>query len=215
LFQIVGVVADVKETGLDQPPKEEMYFSYWQAQGNYMVPATLVIRTDGDPATLVSAMRQAVWSVDASLPISDVTTTHELLDRELEPRRVQTVLLGTLGALALTLACVGLYGVMAYLVAQQNHEIGIRLALGARRADVLNLILGRGVKLAMTGGVIGIIVALLSTRLMRSLLFDVSPFDPVTFASVAVLLTFVALAASYISARRAMRIDPMVALRTE
>jgi len=215
LFQIVGIAGDVKQMGLDVPAKEEMYFPYWQAQGNYMVPSTLVIRTNGDPASVAGAMRQVVWSMDASLPVSDVMTMDDVLHTELKPRRVQAVLLGGFATLALTLACVGIYGVMAYLVGRQNHEIGVRMALGARRADVLRLILGRGAKLTTTGAAIGIIAALLSTRLMRSLLFGVSPFDPLTFAGVALLLMLVALAACYVPARRAMRVDPMVALRYE
>ena len=215
LFQIVGIAGDVKQMGLDVPAKEEMYFPYWQAQGNYMVPSTLVIRTNGDPASVAGAMRQVVWSMDAGLPVSDVMTMDDVLYTELKPRRVQAVLLGGFATLALTLACVGIYGVMAYLVGRQNHEIGVRMALGARRADVLRLILGRGAKLTTTGAAIGIIAALLSTRLMRSLLFGVSPFDPLTFAGVALLLMLVALAACYVPARRAMRVDPMVALRYE
>jgi putative ABC transport system permease protein len=215
LFQIVGIVDDVKEMGLDEPPKEEMYFPYWQAQGNYMVPGTLVVRTTGDPTSLASAVRDAVWSVDPHQPVSEIVTMDGVLDREVAQRRVQAVLLGGLAALALTLACVGIYGVMAYLVTQQNHEIGIRMALGAHSRNIVGLILGRGAKLTATGVATGIATALLVTRLMRSLLFGVSPFDPLTFAGVALLLTFVALAACYFPARRALRIDPMVALRFE
>jgi predicted permease len=215
LFQIVGIVGDVKEMGLDEPPKEEMYFPYWQAQGNYMVPSTLVVHTKGDPTTLAGAVREAVWSVDPDQPVSGVVTMDGVLDREVAQRRVQAVLLGGFATLALTLACVGIYGVMAYLVTRQSHEIGIRIALGADSGNILHLILVRGAKLTATGVAIGIAAALLVTRLMRSLLFDVSPFDPLTFAGVALLLTFVALAACYVPARRAMRIDPMVALRFE
>jgi putative ABC transport system permease protein len=214
-IEIVGIVGDVRQMGLNAPPKEEMYFPYWQAEGNYMMPRALAIRTTGSPMNLLSAVRQAVWSVDPSQPLSNVMTMDAILDREVEQRRVQAVLLGGLATLSLTLACVGIYGVMAYLVAQQNHEIGIRVALGAHPRSILRLILGRGAKLTVTGVGIGSISALLATRLMSSLLFGVSSIDPPTFASVAALLTFVALLACYIPAHRAMRVDPMVALRHE
>jgi ABC-type antimicrobial peptide transport system permease subunit len=138
-----------------------------------------------------------------------------VLDREVAQRRVQGVLLCGFAALALILACVGIYGVMAYLVTRQKHEIGIRLALGAHSHNILGLILGRGAKLTATGVGVGIPAALLATRLMRGLLFGVSAMDPLTFASVTLLLTLVALAACYIPAMRAMRVDPIVALRYE
>ena len=214
-IQIVGVVSNVRQMGLDVLPKEEMYFPYLQANGNYMMARALVIRTTTDPMSLLSAVRLAVWSIDPDQALSEVMTMDDILDREVEQRRNQASLLGALAALALTLACVGIYGVMAYLVTQQNHEIGIRVALGAHSRDILVLILGRGATLTATGLGIGIAAALLVTRLMRSLLFGVSPFDPLTFVGVALLLTFVALAACYFPTRRAMRIDPMVALRFE
>jgi predicted permease len=213
LFQIVGIVADVKEIGLDEPPKEEMYFPYWQAQGNYMVPSVLVVHTKGDPTNIASAVSEAVWSVDPDQPVSQIRTMNDVLDREVAQRRVQAILLGALAALAMTLACVGIYGVTAYLVTQQNHEIGIRVALGADSGNILGLVLGRGAKWTATGVGIGIAGAIFVTRLMRSLLFGVSPFDPLTFLTVALVLTFVALAACYIPARRATRVDPIVALR--
>ena len=212
-FQIVGIVDDVKQMGLDEPAKEEMYFPYWQAQGNYMVPSTLVVHTRGDPTSVARAVREAVWSVDRDQPVSEIATMDDILDREVEPRRVQAVLLGGLAALALTLACVGIYGVMAYLVTQRNREIGIRVALGAHRGDILSLILGRGAKLTLAGVSIGLVAALPITRLMGALLFGVSPMDPLTFAGVAFLLISVALVACYIPAWRAMRVDPIVALR--
>jgi ABC-type antimicrobial peptide transport system permease subunit len=139
----------------------------------------------------------------------------DILDREVEQRRNQASLLGGLATLALTLACVGIYGVMAYLVAQQHHEFGVRTALGARPRDILRLVLRRGLQLTVAGVGIGMISGLGITRIMGSLLFGVSPFDPLTFAGVVFLLTAFALAASYIPARRGMRVDPMVALRYE
>jgi putative ABC transport system permease protein len=215
LFQIVGIVDDVKEMGLDEPPKEEMYFPHWQSQGNYMVPSILVVHTKGDPTNLAGAVREAVWSVDPDQPVSKVVTMDGVLNREVGQRGVQAVLLGGLAALAMTLACVGIYGVMAYVVTQQNHEIGIRVALGAHSRNILALVLGRGAKLTATGVGIGIAAAFLVSRLMRSLLFGVSPFDLLTFATAAFVLTFVALAACYIPARRASRVDPIMALRFE
>jgi putative ABC transport system permease protein len=213
--QIIGIVGDVKQMGLNEPPKEEMYFPYWQADGNYMRPRDLVILTAGSPMNLASAVRQAVWSIDPDQPVSAIMTMDDVLDREVLQRRVQTALLGGFATLALTLACVGIYGVMAYLVTQQRHEIGIRLAVGAHPRHILGLILNRGAQLTATGVGIGIATALLATRLMRGLLFGVTPIDPITFGSVALLLILIALAACYIPARRAMRVDPMVALRYE
>jgi len=214
-IQIVGIVGNVRQVGLNEPPKEEMYFPYWQAQGNYMVPQTMVLRTAEDPVQLAGAMREAVWSIDPNQPVSDIMTMDDVLDKEVAQRRVQAFLLGGLAALALMLACVGIYGVMAYLVAQQKQEIGIRMALGAHPGDILGLILGRGAKLTLAGVGFGLAAAVLATRLMQSLLFEVSPMDPLTFAGVAILLTAVALAACYIPARRAMRVDPLMALRHE
>jgi putative ABC transport system permease protein len=184
-------------------------------KGNYMMARALAIRTVTDPMSLLSAVRQVIWSIDPEQPISDVMTMDDILDREVEQRRNQASLLGGLAALALILACVGIYGVMAYLVAQQNHEFGVRAALGAGPGDIFGLVLGRGIKLTATGVGIGIAAALLVTRLMRSLLFGVSSFDPLTLGGVVLLLTLVALAACYVPARRAMRIDPMVALHFE
>ena len=215
LFQIVGIVRDVKQMGLDEPPKSEMYFPFWQAQGNYMMPRDLAVRTTGDPRTLANAVRQAVWSVDPDLPVSGAMTMDDVLDLEVAQRRVQALLLGAFAVLALTLSCIGIYGVMAYLVAQQNHEIGVRAALGAGPLDILNLVLSRGIKLTAAGVSIGVAASLLLTRLIAGLLFGVSPFDPLTLTTVALLLSVVALAACYIPARRAMHADPMHALRCE
>ena len=139
----------------------------------------------------------------------------DVLDREVEPRKVQTFLLGGLAGLALMLACVGIYGVIAYMVTQEHHEIGVRMALGADSARILRLILGRGFALTGTGVCMGTFAALVVTRYMKTLFFGVRPIDPVIFLLAAVLLTSIALAASYLPARRAMRIDPMVALRGE
>lgn len=211
----MGVVGDVRQISLDAVPKEEMYFPYWQAEGNYMMPRDLVIRTTRNPMRLAGALRQTVWSVAPDQPLSDVMTMDDIVDRDIEPRRIQTVLLGGLAALALTLACVGIYGVIAYMVTQEHHQIGIRAALGASPGSILRLILGRASKLTFVGVSIGITTALLITRFMSTLLFGLSAADPLAFMAAAILLTSIALLASYLPARRAMRIDPMIALRCE
>jgi putative ABC transport system permease protein len=153
--------------------------------------------------------------LDPNQPIANVKTVEPYLDQQLEEPRYYMMLLGIFAAVATVLAAVGIYGVMAYSVAQRTHEIGIRMALGASPRDVLKLVLGQGLKLALAGTVIGIAGALALTRLIQGLLFQVSATDPITFISVAALLTIVALAASYLPARRATRVDPMVALRYE
>src|SRR5258708_22305532 len=188
-IEIVVVVSNVRQMGLDVLPKEEMYFPYWQANGNYMMARALVIRTTTDPMSLLSAVRLAVWSIDPDQALSEVMTMDDILDREVEQRRNQASLLGGLSTLALTLACVGMYGVMAYLVAQQHHEFGVRTALGARPRDILRLVMQRGVKLTAAGVGIGIGSGFVITTIMRSLLFGVSPFDLVTFAGAVFLLT--------------------------
>lgn len=214
-FQIVGIIGDLRQKGLDAPPKEEMYFPYWQANGNYMVPSTLVIRAASDPEGLASAVRKAIWSVDPNQPVTDVMTMDDVLDSDVLQRRVQGGLLSGLAALALVLACVGIYGVMAYLVAQRTQEMGIRMALGAQRMDVLALIIGEGMKIACLGIVIGLLGAAMLTRLMASLLFGTSPTDPLTYGGVSLLLLMVTLIACCIPAHRATRIDPVLALRAE
>jgi putative ABC transport system permease protein len=200
---------------LDAAPKEEMYFPYWQAQGNYMMPRELVIRTTGNPIDLAGAVRQTVWSVAPDQPVSDVMTMDDVLAHDVGQRRIQTVLLGGLAALALALACVGIYGVIAYLVTQERHQIGIRAALGATPGRILHLVLGSASKLTFIGVSIGIFAALVVTRFMKTLLFGVSEVDPLTFVGAAILLTSVALLAGYLPARRAMCIDPVIALRCE
>ncbi|MBV8808102.1 MAG: ABC transporter permease [Acidobacteriaceae bacterium] len=214
-FQIVGVVGDVRQMSLDAVAKEEMYFPYWQAEGNYMMPRDLVIRITGNPMDLAGALRKTVWAVAPDQPVSDVRTMDDIVDHEVGERRIQTVLLGGLAALALVLACVGIYGVVAYLVTQEHHQIGIRAALGATPRGILRLVLARASKLTFIGLSIGILAALLITRFMKSLLFGVSGIDPLPFVAAAILLTSVALLASYLPARTAMRIDPVIALRCE
>lgn len=175
----------------------------------------LVVRSATDPASLVPAIRAAVAAVDKDQPISGVETMKQLVSDSVSTRRLTLVLLGLFSGLALVLAAIGIYGVMAYSVAQRTHEIGIRMAVGAQQKDVLGLVLGEGARLTLWGVGFGVAAALGLTRLLSSLLFAVSASDPLTYAAVAVVLVVVALLASYIPARRALRVDPIVALRYE
>jgi putative ABC transport system permease protein len=210
--EIVGVVGDVKTNGLDEPVGPMIYWPYFQFPQNFN---TIVVRSDGDPLRLASAAKAAIWAVDKNQPISKIETMEQVLSESLARRRLYMVLLAVFAAAALLLASVGIYGVVSYSVTQRRREMGIRIAIGAERGDVLRLVLGQGARAATLGIAFGIAAALVLTRLMASLLFGVSAADPLTFLAVALLLTLVSLAASYIPARRAMRVDPMVALRHE
>jgi putative ABC transport system permease protein len=212
---IVGVVADVKHSGLNQPTDPAVYTPFAQNDEAWRYFMTLAIRTRGASAGLVEEVKKQVWSMDSQIPVSDVESMDDLMSVSLAQQRFNLLLLGGFAALALILASVGVYGLMAYGVSQRTHEIGIRIALGAQRRDVLRLVVGDGAKLAFAGIVIGVLGALALTRLMINLLFEVKPTDPATFAAVAILLSVVALLACYIPARRAMKVDPMVALRYE
>ena len=214
-IRIVGIAGDVHQMTLSEPPRQEMYFPYWQAKDNWMVPRDLVIRTTGDPQTLTRAARQAIWSIDRDQPVSNVMTLDELLDEEVAQKRVQAMLLGALAALALVLACVGIYGVLSYLVTQRTQEIGVRVALGADAAHVFRTVAGQGMGLTAIGIVSGLLASLLLSRLLMSLLFGVNPTDPLTYFGAVVVFTILALLACYIPARRAAKVDPMVALRYE
>jgi predicted permease len=211
---VVGVVGDVKNMGLDAPVRAEMYLPYEQVFYNAsFAPAALVVRTAGDPLGVVTSIRRAVAEIDPNQPVSNVKTLDEILVAETSMRGVGTWLMGAFAALSLLLAAVGLYGVLSYTVSQRLPELGLRMALGAQRVDMLALVVSNGLWLAFLGCAIGIAAALALTRWMRSLLFEVSPSDPVTFASVAALLGAVALAACYVPARRAMKADVVGLLR--
>jgi putative ABC transport system permease protein len=212
---IVGVVQDVKYWGLNQPVDPAVYAPFSQSDEPWRRWMTLAIRTSGPSNTLVDEVKQHVWSLDRQIPVSDIHSMNELMAVSLDQERFNMSLLGIFAALALILAAVGIYGLMAYAVSQRTHEIGVRVAVGAQQRDVLALVVREGAKLAFLGIAIGVAAAVGLTRLMASLLFDVKPTDPATFAGVAILLALVALAACYIPARRATRIDPMVALRYE
>ena len=213
---IVGVVADVRQMGMDQPVKQEMYLPFKQVEGfHFFKPRDLVIRTAGDPMQLVAAMRREVHAVDPNQPVSNIATMDELLDQSTQRRRVGMTLLVSFAALSLLLAVIGIYAVLAFFVTQHRPEIGVRVALGAQRRDILGLVFKKGMTLALAGVAIGLAGAVAITRLMASLLFGVKPVDTLTFAAVSICLLAVALIACYIPARRATRVDPLIALRYE
>jgi putative ABC transport system permease protein len=210
---VVGVVGHVKNYGPDVDGREQTYFPL--AQSPFFRSMYLAVRTTLEPASVTRAIRQQVLAVDKNMPIYEVNTMDRLLSNSVVQPRLNLTLLVTFAALALVLAAVGIYGVMAYTVTQRTHEIGIRMAIGAQTGDVLKQVLAEGARLAVIGLAIGLAGSLAATRLIATMLFGVKPTDPLTFAAVAVILTSVTLAACYIPARRATRVDPMVALRYE
>jgi putative ABC transport system permease protein len=218
---VVGVARDAARSDWAAPPEEEMYLPLLQSQRYLESPAphytylTVVARTRSEPGALVPALREAVRSADRGVTLSEVQTMDEVVARSTASPRFYLLLLGTFAVVALALAAVGIYGVMSYSVARRTNEIGIRMALGARPADVMRLVLRETVMVAMMGTMVGLAVALLLARLMGGLLYGVAATDPATFASVCAVLTTVALAATYVPARRAIRVDPLAALRAE
>jgi putative ABC transport system permease protein len=213
---IVGVVADVRQMGMDVPVKAEMYFPCRQIKTHFWyAPRDLVVRSNGNPASLIAAVRDEIRNVDPDQPVSNVATMDHLLIEETGARRFGMFLLSTFAGLALLLSSLGIYGVLSHFVAQQTPEIGVRMALGARRAHVLGLVLRKGMVWALIGVALGVVAALALMRFMTGLLFEVSATDPITFALVPLGLILVALVACYIPARRATKVDPLVALRYE
>jgi putative ABC transport system permease protein len=212
-FTIVGVVEDVKNAGLDKPAGTELFLAERQVGARGQI--YLVVRTAGDPHTLISAVRGAVRDLDPSLPVAQVRTMDEVLAGARSRPRFLTTLLGLFSATALLLAAVGLYGVISYSVTRRMTEFGIRMAMGAKSTDVLSLVLSQGLKLAGAGVVAGALGAWALTRFIRGLLYGVSSFDPLTFCAMALLLGAVTVAACIIPARRATKVDPLIALRYE
>ena len=211
--EIVGIVADIRESDLADAPGQTMFIPYAQTKWNDS--ESFLVRVRAVPLMSVPAIREALHQVDPTEPLTQIETMDQVVSGSLKDWRFHAVLLGIFAALALVIAAIGVYGVISYSIAQRTHEIGIRLALGAQRRDVLRLVVSQGARLALAGIAVGVLAAIGLTRLMASLLYGVTPTDPVTFIAVAVLLLIVALVACYIPARRAMRVDPMVALRYE
>jgi putative ABC transport system permease protein len=209
---IVGIVADVRQSGLNEEPYAQIYRSYRQAPRR---AATVVIRTAGAPLEAVGALRQQVWALDRQQPLYNVRTAAQVLADSIARPRFNTLLITIFAAVALALATVGIYGVISYTVTQRTHEIGIRMALGARPFDVFKMVVGQGLRLALIGVGLGLVASFAVMRLLASLLYGVRPTDLVTFAGVSGLLTMIVLVACYIPARRATKVDPMVALRYE
>jgi len=211
--RIVGVVGDVKHLGLESGTPATVYVCYMQ-RPRRIADMTVVVRVKGDPASMVAAIRQEAKAIDRNLPVK-FEAMERVFSRSTANRRYNFILLGIFAALALVLSVIGIYGVMSYAVSQSTKEIGIRIALGAQRSDVMKLVMGQGTVLAGVGVGLGIAGAFVLTRLMASLLYEVTATDPIVFTVVSLLLVIVALTACYIPARRAIRIDPMVALRCE
>jgi putative ABC transport system permease protein len=209
---IVGVVRDVRSLHPQPEAVPEVYQSYWQWP---MQNPTLLIRTTTDPTMLAQAVRHETKGLIPNLPPPLIRTMDDLFSETVAQPRLQTGLLSLFAALALLLAAVGLYGVLAYAVTQRTHEIGVRMALGAQKHNVLSLVIGHGMKLALAGVVVGLLSALALTRVLRSLLYEVKPTDPLTLAAASLLLLASALIACWLPARRAARVDPMEALRYE
>ena len=211
--QIVGVVGDVKHVGLDAPTNHEVYISF--AQAPFSTDMTLIARTSGDPMTVVGAVRNEIKVLDPQVAVGKVTTMETITKESIGDARFRTMLLSIFGVVALVLAAVGVYGVISYSVTQRTHEIGIRMALGAQIADVRKLVITSGMKLALIGTIVGLGGAYALTRLLTNLLFGLAATDPPTFVIVSFVLLFVALTACYLPARRAAKVDPLVALRYE
>ena len=212
-YTVAGVVADMRQGGMDVPVRPEAYFSFEQA--DFFPPDSLAVRTTRDPLSVTEEVRRQIWAVDREEPVAAVMPLQEMVDRSVAPARLQTGLLGGFAAIALLLAALGIYAVLSFLVAQRTQELGLRLALGARPAQVLRTVMAQGLKLYLLGLAIGIAAALALSRFLIHLLFGVSAADPLSYATVIVLMASVAVLACYLPARRAMRFDPMAALRYE
>ncbi|HET7565978.1 MAG TPA: FtsX-like permease family protein, partial [Gemmatimonadaceae bacterium] len=211
---VVGVAANAKYVSITEQPREVFFIpvaqSDWARTGG-----ALLIRTTGDPSAVITSVRRTLLAMRSNLPYPEVKTLEDIMRPELQPRRLGAAMIGVFGLLALVLAAIGLYGVISYAVTQRTREVGIRMALGAQQVHVVSLVVRQGALLTLVGLVIGIAAALGAARLITHLLFGVSATDPITFVGVAVLLAAVAALASYLPARRATRVDPMIALRAE
>ena len=211
-FEVVGVVGDVRHEGLDSQPRSEFFLTHAQDSSGSMI---FVVRAKGDPQAILQAAKKEVWAVNRDVAFSQAVTVNQLVSKSLGERRFTLLLLSSFAALALALAAVGIYGLVSFTTGQRTHEIGVRVALGARPRDITGMILRQGLWLALAGVGAGLVAAFALTRFLRQMLFGVSATDPATFALPALLLCLVALAACYLPARRATRVDPMEALRYE
>jgi ABC-type lipoprotein release transport system permease subunit len=210
-YTIIGIVADARQI-LDQPPEPQSYRSYRQYPTH---DPTLIVRSGAGSTSVAQAIRQAVKQTDTEAAIGDVRTFRQMIGQSVEEPRFRTLLLMILAFLALLLAAVGIYGVLAYTVKQRTNEIGIRVALGARQSHVFGLIIGHGMRLALAGTGLGLVGAFALTRVLKAMLFEIEPDDPGTFIVVSVVLLGIALLACWLPARRAAKVDPMTALRHE
>ena len=212
-MEVVGVISAVHDLRLEAPPRPEIYIPF--AQADVFQGSNFIVRTSENPAAMTSALKNAIWAVDKEAPITAVATMDQIVSDSLAAPRYQTILLAAFGGLGLLLAMVGIYGVISYGVSQRTHEIGVRMALGAHRGNILLMVIWEGTLIAFMGIAAGILGAMALGRFLQSLLFEIKPSDPATFVGVAVALLLVAMAACYVPARRAMRVDPMVTLRHE
>jgi predicted permease len=219
-YRVVGVTDDVRYNGLDKPPVEMVYFPLIPMEGAPLWSpersVTLVVKsTSAHPEQLSAAVRRTLAELDSDIPLANVRTMNDVVAKSMARTSLTMLLLAVAGGMALVLAAVGLYGVISYIVSRRTREIGIRVALGAQVAEVIRNVTLQSLRLALLGTAVGVVGALLLTRLLRSMLFEVSPTDPVVLVGVSLVLIAVALAASYLPARRAARIDPVIALRAE
>ena len=212
LREIVGVVADVQLFGMSDDIEPSVYIPYQQGDWNL---TGLVVRASADPMSLASTIRAEVWSADPDLPVTHIETMDERLAASVAGERFNMMLLGLFAVVALVLAAVGIYGIVSYSVTQRTHEIGLRMALGARRSDVLGTVIGQGLVMTSMGLGIGLLLALALSRVLSSLLYEVSSTDAFTYIGVTLILIAVAVAASFVPAFRATRVDPVTALRYE
>jgi putative ABC transport system permease protein len=216
---IAGIAGDVRHRGLDTPPRTEIYFPHRQfvhfSAGAQARAMTVVLRTSTAPDSLVSSVRSELRALDPEVAAAQVRTMEEVISASVSDRRLNTLLIGTFGALALALAAIGLYGVMAYSVTQRMREMGVRIAIGASRRSVLSLIVGHGIRLVGYGVLVGTVAAIAVAGMLADLLFEVEPWDATVLALAPLVLIAAGVLASYLSARRATRVDPVLALRSE